>query len=238
MKYFLKVLMILILGSMLVLNACTNREHGFGGSGGFEGSESSGESHGSREMGGEGQGGDAAEQTGTYKLSETYDHVVNGMRLIISYDSQVNAFVGTVENTLTTTLSDVRVEVHQSNGIELGPTQRMDLSPGQKIPVRLDAVGTFGTWTAHPETGTETGHGGGEGAEGSGEHSSGGSEGSGEHGSGRTEGSGSSEGSGEHGSGRSGSSEGSGEHGSGRSGEHGSGGSEGSGESHSGGDRG
>ena len=110
MKNVLNVLLIPLIGSLLVLNACakgervsgTQREH-------------------VSETSGEGQGGDAAEQTGTYSLSETYDHVINGMRLIIAFDSQVNAFVGTVENTLTTTLFDVRVEVHQSNGIELGP---------------------------------------------------------------------------------------------------------------------
>ncbi len=148
MKNVFKVLMISLLGSLLVLNACAQGER-------------------VSETGGEGQGGDAAEQTGRYTLSQKYDHVVNGMRLIIVYNSQINAFEGTVENTLTTTLYDVRVEVHQSNGIELGPTSRTDLRPGQKIPVQLAAVGTFDTWTAHPETGTETGHGGGEGSEGS-----------------------------------------------------------------------
>ena len=166
MKNVLKVLTILFLGSSLVLNASAHGER-------------------DSEKGGDGQGGEAAEQTGTYTLSETYDHVINGMRLIIAYDSRVDAFVSTVENTLTKTLYDVRVEVHQSNGMELGPTPRTDLRPGQKIPVRLDAVGTFDTWTAHPETGTESGHGSGEGygehgSEGYGEH---GSEHSGEHGS-------------------------------------------------------
>ena len=49
-------------------------------------------------------------------LNEQYDKVRNGARLILAYDAQSNSFKGTVENTTTETLKQVRVEVHLSNG--------------------------------------------------------------------------------------------------------------------------
>ena len=55
-------------------------------------------------------------------LNDQYDKVRNGARLILNYDAQSNSFKGTVENTTNETLKRVRVEVHLSNGKELGPT--------------------------------------------------------------------------------------------------------------------
>ena len=95
-------------------------------------------------------------------LNETYDRVRNGARLILAYEAQSNAFKGTVENTTNETLKQVRVEVHLSNGKELGPTPSTDLAPGEKIDVQLIATSTnFNGWTAHPEVGSgEHSHGG------------------------------------------------------------------------------
>ena len=111
-------------------------------------------------------------------INESYDAVRAGARLILTYDAQSKSFKGTVENTTNSTLQNVRVEVHLSNGTELGPTTPVDLPPGAKMDVQLAAAGeTFDRWTAHPEVGT----GGEDGSsEGSGEHSGG--EGGGEHG--------------------------------------------------------
>ena len=139
--------------------------------------------------------GEEGEESGTeLALNETYDQVRKGARLILAYDAQSNSFNGTVENTTERTLERVRVEVHLSNGTELGPTVPGDLKPGEKRNVTLKATSKrFDGWSAHAEVGNE-------------EH--GGSEGGGEHGS-REEGGehGSREGGGEHGS-----REGSGEH--------------------------
>lgn len=86
----------------------------------------------------------------------------NGVRLKLAYGGKTNAFVGTVENTTNQTLSRVRVEVHLSNGIELGPTTPTNLAPGQKVNVELNAVGQeFNKWSAHPEAGSSE-HDGGE----------------------------------------------------------------------------
>lgn len=104
---------------------------------------------------GHAEGGGEGEESGQqFAKNDTYDQVRSGARLILSYDANMNTFVGTVENTTNQTLSRVRVEVHLSNGIELGPTAPTDLAPSQKINVELSAAGQdFNKWSAHPEVG-------------------------------------------------------------------------------------
>ncbi len=99
--------------------------------------------------------GEGGEESGTQlALNETYDEVRAGARLVLSYDSTANAFTGRVENTTDATLKQVRVEVHLSNGTELGPTTPVDLAPGQATDVVLPAAGqSFTSWSAHPEVG-------------------------------------------------------------------------------------
>ena len=136
---------------------------------------------------GEGEGseglsaGEGEESGDALTLTERYSTVRKGARLVLAYDVESNAFIGTVENTTSSTLQQVRVEVHLSNGVELGPTEPVDLVPGQKVDVRLPATAqTFEGWTPHAEVGPGTGgeageHGpGGEGGEDDGEHESGG----------------------------------------------------------------
>ncbi len=159
-----------------------------------------------QESGGEGCGsGEAGESGSYYALDATFDEVQSGARLILNYDAQTSTFLGTVENTTDTMLSQVRVEVHLDGGVELGPTVATDLEPGQVLDVSLEVTGTnFTTWTAHPEVGNsaeggeagEVGHsesggegcseagGGGEHSDGSegGEHSEGGEQGDDEQG--------------------------------------------------------
>lgn len=106
----------------------------------------------------------------------------NGARLTLQFNPATQVFAGSVTNTTRSTLSQVRVEIHLDNGTELGPTRRVDLRPGQTVPVELGAFGNaFSSWVSHPEAGIEQGHGSGgeEGGEGRGEH---GGRGNGEHG--------------------------------------------------------
>ncbi len=171
--------------------------HGGEGAESGEGSgEGPGGEHGS---GGERSGGgEAGETTGaggeeasaaTLAPGETFDMVRSGARLILSYDAASNSFRGTVENTTTSVLTDVRIEVHLSNGTELGPTTRVDMAPGEVRAVTLASTqAPFTGWIAHAEVGG--GEGGGESG---GEHGSGGEgggESGGEHGSGGDGGSG------------------------------------------------
>ena len=128
-------------------------EHREGGeSGGEHGGE--GESNGEHGDGGD-AGGESGEESGTQLgLGDTYDAVRGGARLIIAYDRGRNAFVGTVRNVTNGALERVRVEVHLSNGIELGPTTPVDLAPGQVVDVVLEASEQpFASWSAHPEVG-------------------------------------------------------------------------------------
>ena len=128
--------------------------------------------------GGEGTEGSGAD---SLALDETFDAVRSGARLILKYDAPSNSFKGTVENTINGVLDRVRIEVHLSNGTELGPTTPTDMAPGEVVTINLPATqASFTGWTAHAEIGT-----GGEGSESGGEHRDGGGrESGGEHGSG------------------------------------------------------
>ena len=128
-----------------------------------EHSRDGGEGRGEHERGGEAKHGEESEESGTqYALNQTYNKVRNGARLILAYDAKSNAFKGTVENTTGKTLKQVRVEVHLSNGTELGPTTPADLGPGEKRSIKLKATSRkFEKWSAHPEVGIGE-HGSGE----------------------------------------------------------------------------
>ena len=109
--------------------------------------------------------GESGEESGIeYALIETFDETRAGARLILDYDAASNSFIGRIENTTPGTLTSVRVEVHLSNGVELGPTTPTDLASGETLDVRLAATDQpFETFSAHPEVG-------GSGADDGGEH--------------------------------------------------------------------
>ena len=171
-----------------------SREHG---STGESGSESGGEKTegGDKEHGSAGESG--SESAGSEEASanmltpdETFDAVRGGARLILSYDAASNLFEGTVENTTNGVLDRVRIEVHLSNGTELGPTPPIALAPGEVLAIILQSTpDSFDGWVAHAEVGS--------------------SESGGEHGSGESGSESSGEARGEHGGGESGSESGS-----------------------------
>ena len=155
--------------------------HGPGGEG--SGTEGPGDESGSKSSGSGSEEGSGA----NLAPDETFDAVRSGARLILSYDLTSNAFTGTVENTTGNVLTNVRIEVHLSNGTELGPTTPVDMAPGQLLAVNLPSTAaSFDGWMAHAEVG-----GGGEGSQSGGEHgASGGGETGGEHGGGEESGGG------------------------------------------------
>ena len=134
------------------------------------------------EGGGErGPGGEEGSGANALAPDETFDEVRSGARLILSYDVPGNSFKGTVENTTNGVLERVRIEVHLSNGAELGPTTPTDMAPGQLVMINLPATpASFTGWTAHAEVGA----GGQEGESGEEHRDGGGRESGGEHGSG------------------------------------------------------
>ncbi len=153
-------------------------EQGGGGSGGEHG----GGGEGADGSGGEGSGGDSGsesagaggEEASANMLAsdETFDAVRSGARLILSYDAPSNAFTGTVENTTNGVLDQVRIEVHLSNGTELGPTTPTAIAPGEVVAITLPSTqASFTGWVAHAEVGSGSegsGSGSGEGSEGGG----------------------------------------------------------------------
>jgi hypothetical protein len=87
-------------------------------------------------------------------VDDTYSTERNGIQLNLAYDSESSSFIGTVENITKETIQSVRVEVHLSNGMELGPTKPVDLESGDIVKVKLPAEGqSFKWWKAHPEAG-------------------------------------------------------------------------------------
>ena len=135
--------------------ACSGNESQQG-SGEHSGRQNQQSGHGQQQ--GQEQGREQGQEQSAvqFSKSDTYDHTRNGARLILSFDREANEFAGTVENTTDDTLTRVRVEVHLSNGTELGPTTPTDLDPGEAIDIRLTATEeAFETWSAHPEVGDE-----------------------------------------------------------------------------------
>ena len=131
------------------------------------GGESGGEhrsGEGTEGSGGEGSGRGEEATANQLALDETFDMVRSGAQLILSYDPGSNAFKGTVENTTNNVLRQVRIEVHLSNGAELGPTIPIDLGPGETVEIILPATAAaFTSWVAHAEVGSG-GEGSGEGS--------------------------------------------------------------------------
>ena len=158
------VLAVAMIGGCTAMTGGGERPEAEGGSG--EG----GSEHGSGGEGGGENGSEGGEEGGSMlALDETFDEVRRGARLMLSYNAAESAFTGEVENRTNATLEQVRVEVHLSNGVELGPTEPVDLPAGETHPVTLDAVGqTFTGWVPHAEVGPQSGGEHGPGGEGGG----------------------------------------------------------------------
>ena len=140
-------------------------ERGGSEAGGEHGGEGGG-AEGGGESGSEGSGGGEEASANMLTPDETFDMVRGGARLTMSYDAASNAFNGTVENTTNNILRQVKIEVHLSNGVELGPTTPTDLAPGESMAINLPATAApFTGWTPHAEVGSgESAQAGGEGS--------------------------------------------------------------------------
>jgi len=160
MKKLQSSLVVVVIICALGICGCskkTDSNHGEHGHSHEEG-QTQGHSHTSSEKGEHDRDshehhGAAGEESGTQlALDDTYNATRNGAQLYLAFNSENNAFEGWVRNNTSGPLKQVRVEVHLSNGKELGPTEPTDLAPGQQIEVKLTAVSKdFTHWTAHPE---------------------------------------------------------------------------------------
>ena len=158
----------------LGFSGCDNSTTPEGHESGPEGSESGGES------GSEGSGGEPGEGGVQFARDETATDVRQGVELTVNFDAARGVFTYALKNTTTATVSQVRVEIHLSNGCEIGPTPNVDLAAGETKTAELDpreesepeCQQDFTTFSIHVElgpAGSETGEGGhGEGGEGGG----------------------------------------------------------------------
>lgn len=133
--------------------------------------------------GNEGPNGEGGNESGMlWSCTETADEIVNGVRLILSYDAAAELFVGTLENLNTVIAPQARVEIHvfdaAGKSVEYGPTTPADMAPGEKRNVTLSVAGISDCFefNMHPEIGSgASGEGnGGEGNEGTGSEGNGG----------------------------------------------------------------
>lgn len=92
---------------------------------------------------------------------ESFNEVRKGVKLDLKFDKAAEKFIGIMKNVSNRKIKKARVEVHLSNGVELGPTTPVNLKPGEESKVELSAKGQkFEWWSTHAETGSsEHGHG-------------------------------------------------------------------------------
>lgn len=100
--------------------------------------------------------GEQGESGTQFTLTETARETRSGVELVMNYDGSRKVFTGTVTNTTSSTVTKVRVEIHLSNGTELGPTPNVDLAAGETKSVELDASthSNFNAYSVHVEIGS------------------------------------------------------------------------------------
>ena len=130
------------------INASTKSGDGEGGEEGEEGEEG-------------GEGGEEGNESGLlWNKEDTADEIVNGVHLILDFDTLTESFIGTIENINTILAPQVRVEVHvyqsETSTEEFGPTTPGDMDPGAMRDVTLPITpGTeFVKFNMHPEVGS------------------------------------------------------------------------------------
>ncbi|MCY3927865.1 MAG: FxLYD domain-containing protein [Acidobacteria bacterium] len=114
-----------------------------------EGAEGSGHSESGE------SGGELGESGNRYNPGDTAYESRQGVDLVMSHYRPGDRFEGTITNTTGRPISNVRVEIHLSNGTELGPTPNVTLAAGEMLDVELDAAGqSFAWWSVHVEIGS------------------------------------------------------------------------------------
>ena len=105
-----------------------------------------------------GEGGEEGESGTRWALNQTATETRSGVTLAMSYDAARRRFDGTVTNTTGSTVTDVRVEIHLSNGTELGPTPRISLGAQEVRQVTLDDTSgqSFNWFSIHVEIGSSS----------------------------------------------------------------------------------
>ena len=132
-------------------------EHGTGGEhgGGGEGSGEHGSGGEGSEGGGEGGGESGEEANPSIPVTDPYAGENAGQTFDFRYEAATGLFRGTVANTSAGLICDSRTEIHLGTPmgvVELGPTIREDLEPGDVLYVVMYQDGPEpDTYILHPE---------------------------------------------------------------------------------------
>jgi hypothetical protein len=100
------------------------------------------------------EGGENEEDGTQLQKNETYNVTKKGIQLVLKFDKKSNSFKGFMQNITRKTIEKARVEIHLSNGKELGPTKPINLKPNQKQELSIKATkASFVSWSTHAEIG-------------------------------------------------------------------------------------
>ena len=83
--------------------------------------------------------GEKGESGTQFSSADTAKEIRSGVELVMNYDGSRGVFTGMVTSMTNATVTKVRVEIHLSNGVELGPAPNVDLVAGETKSVELDA---------------------------------------------------------------------------------------------------
>lgn len=142
----------------LTISCKTNAQHS-------EGNHSENKGHETKMMKGaherDYEGGESEEDGSQLKKNETYNLTKKGVQLVLKFDEKSNVFKGFMQNKTKEPIERARVEIHLSNGKELGPTKPITLQPNQNQKITIKSTKkSFTAWSTHAEVGSnEHAHG-------------------------------------------------------------------------------
>ncbi|WP_143592006.1 hypothetical protein [Tenacibaculum holothuriorum] len=101
------------------------------------------------------EGGENEEDDTLLQKNETFNQTKKGVQLVLKFDEKSNTFKGFMQNKYNKPIKRARVEIHLSNGKELGPTKPITLQPNQKHELVIKSTKKgFTTWSTHAEVGS------------------------------------------------------------------------------------
>jgi|GEM_PF-4044140 len=78
-----------------------------------------------------------------YNKDQSYDIVWYGMRLVLSYDAEIEGFAGTLESLQDVPVCNANVIVSLDNGMKIGLTKPIKVDAKEKIDIRLPIADAY-----------------------------------------------------------------------------------------------
>ncbi len=84
--------------------------------------------------------------------TDVYDDTISGVHVMVKYMLDDKYFYGSLENVGDELVKGIKVGMHLSNGMDLGPTHGLDLVPGKAGSVVIDAdIKEWEKWAVYVE---------------------------------------------------------------------------------------